>query len=104
MYSIVYVTTSSEDEAKKIGKALVEEKLVACANIIPKISSFYYWQNKFEEDSESILLLKTKNSLVEKVIKRTKELHSYDVPAILEVPIKSGNEDYLKWIEDNVKG
>ena len=102
MYSIVYVTTSSEEEAKKIGKVLVEEKLAACSNIIPKMSSCYFWDNKLQEDTESILLLKTKSSLVPKIIEKTKELHSYDVPAILELPIKSGNEDYFKWIEENV--
>ncbi|MFB0545129.1 MAG: divalent-cation tolerance protein CutA [Asgard group archaeon] len=100
MYVIIYSTASDEEEAYKIGKHLVEEKLVACANILPKIKSCYQWKGKVEEDSEAILFAKTLESLAERVIKRIKDLHSYEIPAILVFEIKGGNEEYLKWITE----
>lgn len=104
MYAMVEVTTSGEEESKKIGKKVVEERLSACANIIPKITSYYWWKGRLEEDSESILLLKTKKSNVETLIKRIKELHSYENPAIIVLPIESGSRLYLDWIEDETRG
>ena len=100
MYVIIYSTASDEEEAYKIGKQLVEEKLAACANILPKIKSCYHWKGKIEEDSEAVLIAKTLENLAEKVIKRIKDLHSYEIPAILIFQIKGGNEEYLKWITE----
>ena len=100
-FSIVYVVTSGETEAKTIGKTLVQDKLVACANILPTMLSYYFWQGNLEEDHEAVLLLKTLKTLVSQVISRVKELHSYDVPAILELPIVSGFLPYLEWIKEN---
>ena len=100
MHVIIYSTASDEEEAYKIGKQLVEEKLVACANLLPKIKSCFLWKGKVEEDSEAILIVKTLESLAEKVIKRIKDLHSYEVPAILVFEIKGGNKEYLKWITE----
>lgn len=76
MYSIVYITTSGVEESKKIAKTILKEKLVACANIIPRMESIYWWEGDLEEDVESILLLKTRSELVDKVIDRVKEIHS----------------------------
>ena len=74
MYSLVYVTTSKESESKKIARELLKEKLAACINIIPKIESLYLWKGEIEEDSESIMVIKTKSELVEQVIGRIEEL------------------------------
>ena len=101
-YCIVYITTKDEDEAKKIGKALVEEKLVACVNIHP-VNSIYRWEGEIQEESEIAMLVKTKTDLVGEVINRVKELHSYQVPCVVSLPIEKGNPDYLQWIEESTK-
>jgi periplasmic divalent cation tolerance protein len=100
MYAVVEVTTSGVEESKKMGKRVVEERLAACANIVPSISSYYWWKGKLEEDSESILLLKTKKENVERLIARIKELHSYENPAIISLPIDKGSKIYLDWISE----
>lgn len=96
-YCSVYVTAASEEEARRIGRALVEEKLAACANILP-VQSIYRWQGKIVEESEAAMFLKTRSGLVDKVIERIKALHSYEVPCIVSFPIEKGNPEYLKWI------
>jgi periplasmic divalent cation tolerance protein len=101
-YCLVYITTKDKDEAKKIGRALVEEKLVACVNIHP-VNSIYRWEGKIEEESEASVLVKTKAGLVGEVVNRVKELHSYQVPCVISLPIEKGNPDYLRWIEESTK-
>ena len=103
MYSMVYVTASELKEAKKIARILLEEKLVACANIISKMESIYWWEGNLVEDVESILLLKTRSGLVDKVIDRVKEIHSYQTPCALEIQIKTGSEEYLDWLDNSLK-
>ncbi len=104
MYALVEVTTSEEDESKKIGKTVVSERLAACANIVPSVTSFYWWKGVLEEDTESILLLKTTEEKVEKLISRIRELHSYENPAIIALPIKTGSKSYLDWISEETLG
>jgi len=101
-YYSIYVTTKDEDEAKKIGKALVEEKLAACVNIHP-IKSIYRWEGNIQEEAEVAMFVKTKAELADEVIERVKELHSYDVPCIVLLPIEKGYPDYLKWIKESTK-
>ncbi|MEN6330070.1 MAG: divalent-cation tolerance protein CutA [Methanobacteriaceae archaeon] len=104
MYSLIYITTSGEEESKEIARALLEERIVACANIIPSVKSFYWWEGEIEEDTESILILKTRRDRLETIIRRVKDIHSYDLPCILEISIQNGSEDYLKWLEDSLQG
>ena len=101
-YCVVYITTKDEDEAKKIGKALVEEKLVACVNIHP-VNSIYRWEGEIQEESEIAMFVKTKADLVGEVVNRVKELHSYQVPCVVSLSIEKGNPDYLQWIEESTK-
>lgn len=96
----IYITASSLKEAKEIGRKLVEERLAACVNIIPKIYSFYWWEEKLCEGAEAVILAKTKEVLVNQVIKRVKELHSSTLPAILAWPITHGLKDFLNWVEE----
>ena len=103
MYSMVYITTSGALESKKIARKLLEEKLVACINIIPTIESVYLWKGTIEEDSESIMIVKTKSELVGKVIKRVEQLHSYEIPCILEIHVNNGSNNYLKWMESELE-
>jgi len=100
MISIIYSTTGSIEEARKIACILVEEKLAACVNIIPKIESIYCWQGNIEEDNECIFLAKTTDKNIDKTIQKIKELHSYDVPDIVAIPITHGFKKYLDWVED----
>lgn len=100
MYSVVYVTASGVEEAKKIAKILLKEKIVACVNIIPVMESIYWWEGNMEEDVESVLLLKTRSELVDKVIDRVGEIHSYQTPCALEIQIKKGSQEYLDWLEN----
>ena len=102
MYSMIYVTASGVEEAKKIAKILLKEKIVACANIIPVMESIYWWEGKLEEDVESILLVKTRSHLVDKVIDKVREIHSYQTPCALEIQIKKGSQDYLDWLDNSL--
>ena len=98
----IYITTGDEDEARRIGRVLVEERLAACVNILP-IKSIYRWEENIEEENEVAMFVKTRAELADQVIERVKELHSYEVPCIVSLPIAKGNPDYLKWIEESTK-
>jgi periplasmic divalent cation tolerance protein len=99
----VYITTNDRDQARAIGRALVEERLVACVNIIDGMNSLYWWQGAIQDDHEAIVIAKTRAELVPKLIDRVKALHRYDVPCIVALPILSGNPDFLRWIEEETK-
>jgi periplasmic divalent cation tolerance protein len=98
-FLIVFVTAASEQEAAVIGKALVEEGLAACANIIPAIRSIYRWKGAVWDEGESLIIIKTRGDLFEHVRRRVKELHSYEVPEITAVKLEKGDPNYLQWIE-----
>ena len=99
--NIVYTTVGSEEEAVLIARTVVEEKLAACANIIPSTRSIYRWQGKVEDESESLIFIKTRSDSVEALIARIKELHTYDVPDIIAIPIEKGYQPYLDWVVEN---
>ena len=94
----VYVTAADADEAKNIGRQLVQEQLAACANILPGATSIFRWQGKLEEASEAVLILKTTEQKLEQLIDRAKALHSYDCPCIEALPVVEGNRDFLEWV------
>ncbi len=102
MYRIVYVTAGNEEEATKIADTLVNEKLVACANIFP-IKSVYRWKDKTQHDREVVIILKTRTDLVDEVIKRIESIHSYETPCILSIPIEKGSKKFLRWIDESTK-
>jgi periplasmic divalent cation tolerance protein len=97
---MIYITAKNAAEAEAIGSALVEERLVACVNIIEKVRSIYRWKGVVERESEAVIIAKTKETLVDKVIARVKALHSYEVPCIEAIPIVNGLPEYLRWICD----
>lgn len=101
---VILVTAPSIDEARKIGNALVEERLIACANIIPQVESIFYWQDKVCNEKEALMVIKTRKKLIEKIIKRVKALHSYTVPEVIALPIIKGSKDYIKWLKEVTKG
>jgi periplasmic divalent cation tolerance protein len=99
---LVLTTTSSQEEARRIANALVERRLAACVNIVSKIDSIYRWKGKVEEAQEFLLLIKTTESAVENLRDAIQELHSYEVPECIVLPIESGSERYLNWIDESV--
>ena len=99
---IALITTSNEEEAVHISRTLVEERLIACANRIP-VRSMYRWKGKIENDQEVMLICKTTEEHLDKLIKRIKELHSYDVPEIVAIPVVGGSDDYIKWVEESTR-
>jgi periplasmic divalent cation tolerance protein len=102
-YSLIYITTENKKGAKKIGRELVVKKLAACVNIFGSMNSIYWWHGKIEEANEAVLIVKTREELVEKVVKKVKELHSYDCPCIISLPITGGSKEYLEWIRESTK-
>jgi periplasmic divalent cation tolerance protein len=99
-YNIVFMTASSKEEALTIVRVLLEERLIACANIMDSVSSFFWWQGKIEEEKEVLAIMKSHERLFKKLSKRVRELHSYEVPEILALPIVNGSPSYLDWIKD----
>ena len=94
----VYMTASSAEEARRIGRALVEARLAACVNILDAMTSYYWWQGKIEEGQEAVLIAKTTRARIEALTARVKSLHSYSVPCVVGLPIAGGNQDFLDWI------
>ena len=102
-YIVIFITTATTEEAQRISRVLLEQRKVACVNIVPGVSSFFWWQDKIDSAQESLLIVKTKASQLNELVRLVKELHSYDVPEIIAMPIVGGNQDYLKWIGNEVK-
>ena len=100
---IVLTTTGSQEEAQKIARAVVERKLAACVNIVPRIESIYRWQGRVESATEWLLVIKTEARAFERLRDSIKELHSYELPECVMVEVTDGSKEYLGWIEDNVK-
>jgi periplasmic divalent cation tolerance protein len=97
--AIIFVTAASEQEAASISRALVDEGLAACANIIPQIRSIYRWKEKVWDERETLIIIKSREDLFERIRRRVKELHSYEVPEITAVKLDKGDSAYLQWIE-----
>jgi len=100
---VLYITCANEDEARTIGRTLVCERLVACINILAPIQSLFWWNDEIQEETETAFLAKTLIENVENVIERVNQLHSYDCPCVISMPIEKGNPNYLKWIEEETK-
>ena len=104
-YRVVLVTCATLEEARKIARAAVEKHLAACVNIVTyAVESFYIWEGKLENGSEYLLIMKTSEGRVEELEKEVKELHSYDTPEFVVLPIVAGSEEYLKWVGESLKG
>ncbi len=97
---LVYITTSNDQEAKKIGRHLVQEELAACINILPGMSSIYRWKGEIVEETECVLIAKTHYSKMKQLTRRVKELHDFDCPCVISITLteNEGNRDYLDWL------
>lgn len=102
MHVIVYITAPNPQEAQGLAEALLKERLAACANVVESVKSIYWWKGKLERDDESLIILKTQERKFDALAARVKELHSYENPEIVAVPILKGSSDYLAWIDEEV--
>jgi periplasmic divalent cation tolerance protein len=100
MVSILYSTTGSIKDARRIAHTLLKDKLVACVNIIPKIESLYRWQGKIEKSNECALVAKTTERNIEKAIQKIRSLHPYETPDIIVFPPVGGLKEYLAYVEE----
>ena len=100
----MYVTCQDKNEAKNIGNILLENRLCGCCNIIDRIESIYWWNEKIENDEESVLIVKTKDDKIDEIISKVREIHSYENPCILALPILKASEDYKNFIEKEIDG
>lgn len=100
---VIILTTAPEDRAESIARALVDEKLAACANVCTPMTSFYRWRGAVERDTERQLVIKTTREQVEAVRVRLGELHSYELPEFLVVGVDDGSGAYIDWVKDSVR-
>lgn len=100
---VVFITTKNTAEAETISRALLDAKLIACANIVDGIKSLFWWQGKIDESGEAFLMAKSHEELLPDIIRTVKKNHGYSVPEIIALPVIGGNPDYLKWIDQSVQ-
>jgi periplasmic divalent cation tolerance protein len=103
MHIVIFVTASNKEEAEKIARALVENKLAACVNTMDGIKSVFWWEGKLDSANEVLLIIKSKKSKLSRIITLVKSLHSYQVPEIIALPIISGEKKYLRWLDGSVR-
>jgi periplasmic divalent cation tolerance protein len=102
-YIVVIMTTPNIEEATKIVRSLLKERLIACANIVGPVSSVFWWQGKIDEENEFLVLMKSNKNLFERISERVMEIHSYDVPEIIGLPIVEGLPPYLDWLKTSLQ-
>lgn len=98
---VVLMTAPSADVAERLVRALVQERLAACGNIVPGLTSIYRWENAVQTDAEVLILLKTRAAAVPGLVARVAELHPYDVPEVLALPVLAGHAPYLAWVRES---
>lgn len=103
MTQLLYITVPDMPKAREIARTLLEERLIACANIVPRIESVYRWEGKVCESSEALLLAKTTQDKIPQVVERVKSLHDYELPAIVALPISGGLSAFLDWVAAEVR-
>ena len=98
-YILIYITVPTREVGEDIARMLVSGKMAACVNIVPGLTSIYNWRGNVEMDSELLLIIKTRNALFEELSTAVKQIHPYDVPEIIGIPIIAGSNAYLDWID-----
>lgn len=102
-YLVLFVTVSDSQEALKIANELLNRRQAACVNIVPEVHSLFWWQGKVDSAQENLLIIKTKASVLNEIVALIRQLHSYDIPEIIALPIIGGNPDYLEWVGREVR-
>ncbi|MFB0514283.1 MAG: divalent-cation tolerance protein CutA [Candidatus Bathyarchaeia archaeon] len=100
---IVFMTTATKIEAENIARNLLNQRLIACANILGPVSSLFWWKEKISRENEFLVLMKTSTDLFEKLATTIKQMHSYEVPEIVAVPITTGEQSYLEWLSGSLR-
>jgi periplasmic divalent cation tolerance protein len=103
MHIVIFITSANKNEARRIAAELLEQKLVACVNIIDKVLSFFRWKKKINKASEVLMVAKSTSRKLARIIDVVRSLHSYEVPEIIALPIAGGNKDYLDWIDESIR-
>lgn len=102
-FYFAYITAGSMEEARNIGRALIQDQLVACVNIIEQMESMFMWEGEFQNEQEVVVIAKTKASLIETLTEKVKAVHSYDCPCVVTLPVQGGNADFLNWIASETR-
>ena len=100
---VIFITTGTDEEARRVAEALLEQRKAACVTIVPTVTSLFWWEGRIDSDQESLLIVKSKASLLDEIVSLVKEVHSYDVPEVIALPIIGGNSDYLSWIGEQTQ-
>ena len=100
---VVFITAGTIEEANNIANLLLSQRKAACVNIVPGVDSLFWWQDNLDSAQESLLIVKTRESVLPEIVELVKRVHGYDVPEIIALPIVGGNEDYLKWVDGVVE-
>jgi periplasmic divalent cation tolerance protein len=100
-FAVILVTAPDIDLARRLAKAALEAKLVACANIIPAVESHYFWEGKLESSDESLIVFKTRQELIPELERSVREIHPYDTPEFVAVPLTGSSRKYLAWLSDS---
>ncbi|PIN07220.1 hypothetical protein CDL12_20211 [Handroanthus impetiginosus] len=100
---VVYVTVPNKEAGKKLAESIVKERLAACVNRVPGIESIYEWKGEIQTDSEELLIIKTRESLLEALTEHVKANHEYEVPEVIALPITGGNLQYLEWLKNSTR-
>ncbi len=102
-YVVLFITTATTAEAQRISRLLLEQRKAACVNIISGVDSLFWWNGKLDSAHETLMVVKTKASLLPEIVNLVKEVHSYGVPEIIALPVIGGNPDYLEWIDKELR-
>ncbi len=101
---VAYTTCDDPEEAEKIARHLIDERLAACVSIVPAVKSYYRWKGGIESDDEILLMIKTSRDLVDALRQQLEKLHSYDLPELIVTPIVDGSPNYLAWLDSELAG
>jgi periplasmic divalent cation tolerance protein len=101
-YAVIFITAKDKEEAEKIARLLLKHRQAACVSIIPAVDSHFWWHDKLESARESLLIIKSKASLLTEIVRSVKKNHSNEVPEIIALPIIGGNQEYLDWLDSEV--
>ncbi|XP_039515207.1 protein CutA homolog [Pimephales promelas] len=101
-HSVLLLNCPTEQTARDIGRSIMEKRLAACVNIFPRTTTMYYWKGDIRDATEILLLVRTRTSLVQRLVAYLKAVHPYDIPEIISFPIDDGSQHYLKWMDDAV--